>query len=301
MTLTENDTLAGFRTSEGRVRYLAAYEAALQAWPVPYDCHAVSTRLGSTHVVASGAADGPPVVLLPSLAAGAVAWRLNAAGLGRAFRTYAVDIVGQPGKCVTTQPPRNAQDYAGWLADVMDGLGIERAACVGCSFGGFVAANQALATPERVSALVMISPVSVFASQALRLFYLMRIRPAVARVAGRWAAGSRNSAASPRALQAPGDPAWAQLMLATMTERPKLDVISPPVFSRAQLRTIRAPALLLIGDRETLYQPQAMLDLARRRMPGLETDLVRGADHVAAMARPDDVNDRIARFLRSGG
>jgi pimeloyl-ACP methyl ester carboxylesterase len=86
-------------------------------------------------------------------------------------------------------------------------------------------------------------------------------------------------------------------MAATMTDRPRLSVISPEVFSVAQLRGIRAPALLLIGDLETLYEPRAMLDRARRRMPALQTALVPGADHIAAMARPDEVNDRISRFL----
>jgi pimeloyl-ACP methyl ester carboxylesterase len=297
MTVVAAETLAGFRTPESRARYLAAYEAALQAWPVPYEARVVPTGLGSTHVVASGPADGPPLFLLPSLAAGAVVWRLNATALSRIFRTYAVDVVGQPGKSIATRRPRRAADYAGWLADVMDGLGIERAALVGCSFGGFIAANQALATPDRVSGLVMISPVGVFASQALRLFYLMRISSVAARLTSRLRRAS-GGVTTMSALPRPADPLWASLMIATMTERPGVRVISPPVFSTAQLRAIRAPALLLIGDGEMLYEPRAMLDLARRRMPALQTELIPGGDHIAAMARPEDVNDRIIRFLR---
>jgi pimeloyl-ACP methyl ester carboxylesterase len=298
MTATETDTLAGFRTSESRTRYLAAYDAALQAWPTPHEAHTVPTRLGSTHVVASGRTDGPPLVLLPSLAAGAVVWRLNAAGLGRVFRTYAVDVIGQPGKSAAISRPRRAADYAGWLADVMDGLEIERAALVGCSFGGFLAANQAVTTPERVTGLVMISPVGVFGSQALRLNYLMRIRPLAARLASRLGYTPKRGAMAMRALQRPADPAWAAVMMAMMTERPRVDVISPPVFSTAQLQAIPAPALLLIGDQEILYKPEAMLARARRRMPALQTDLIPDADHIAAMAQPEAVNDRIIRFLR---
>ena len=68
------------------------------------------------------------------------------------------------------------------------------------------------------------------------------------------------------------------------------------------LRAIRAPTLLLIGDAERLYEPQAMLKLAQRRMPGLEAVIVPGADHIAArrslrmsMARSSDSCKREGR------
>ncbi|UJB19758.1 MULTISPECIES: alpha/beta fold hydrolase [Lysobacter] len=75
-------------------------------------------------------------------------------------------------------------------------------------------------------------------------------------------------------------------------------VINPAVLSRRELRANCAPALLLIGDAERLYEPAAMARLARKRMPALETAVVADADHVAAMAQPDEVNARILRFLQ---
>jgi pimeloyl-ACP methyl ester carboxylesterase len=85
-----------------------------------------------------------------------------------------------------------------------------------------------------------------------------------------------------------------------MSEAAKVSVTNPTVFSRSQLRSIRAPALLLIGDEETLYQPPAMLALAKRRMPGLQGAIVPDADHIAAMAQPDNVDARILAFLKDG-
>ena len=72
------------------------------------------------------------------------------------------------------------------------------------------------------------------------------------------------------------------------------------MFSKTQLWAIRAPTLLLIGDRERLYEPHATLKLAQERMPGLTGAIVPDADHIAAMAQPDDVNKRIIRFLQQG-
>jgi pimeloyl-ACP methyl ester carboxylesterase len=291
-------SLPAFKSEESRARFVAAYDAALAAWPVPFEEIDVPTRLGPTHVVASGAADAPPLLLLTSFAGTAVVWRLNAEGLSQHFRLYAVDVIGQPGKSLANRALRN-RDYASWLTDVMDGLGVARASIVGCSFGAFLALNQALATPDRVERVVLISPAGTFASQYWKLTYAMRIRAPFLRLMRRLSGAQRAPSLAdlgPRRL--PRDMKWAALIGVTMAERAKVSVTNPTVFSRAQLRAIRAPTLLLIGAKETLYQPQAMLQLAKARMPGLQGAIVPDADHIAAMAQADDVNARVVGFLR---
>jgi pimeloyl-ACP methyl ester carboxylesterase len=290
-------TLPAFSSEESRARFIAAYDAALAEWPVPFEELDVPTRLGPTHVIAGGAADAPPLLLLPSFAGTAVVWRLNAEGLSRHFRIYAVDVIGQPGKSLANRALRH-RDYADWLADLIDGLGVARASIVGCSFGAFLALNQALATPDRVERVVLISPAGTFASQYWKLIYAMRIRAPLLRLLRRLTGAKRAPSLAdlgPRRL--PRDMKWAALIGVTMAERAKVSVTNPTVFSRAQLRAIRAPTLLLIGDKETLYEPRAMLQLAQARMPGLQAAIVPDADHIAAMAQPDDVNARIVAFL----
>jgi pimeloyl-ACP methyl ester carboxylesterase len=90
-------------------------------------------------------------------------------------------------------------------------------------------------------------------------------------------------------------------MSVTMSDFGPANVINATVFSDAELRAIRAPTLLLIGDKERLYEPHATLKLALKCMPGLEGAIVPEADHIAAMAQPDDVNERIIRFLQRAG
>ena len=48
-----------FKTPEGDARYLAAYDTALNLWPVPYDEIDIPTRFGTSHVVVSGQKDAP--------------------------------------------------------------------------------------------------------------------------------------------------------------------------------------------------------------------------------------------------
>ena len=77
----------------------------------------------------------------------------------------------------------------------------------------------------------------------------------------------------------------------------RINAIYPSVLAAAELRAIRTPVLLLMGDNDLLYDPHKIVERARHRMPSLETEIVPGAHHIAAMAKPDDVNARIMRFL----
>jgi len=297
---TSQATLPRFKTEAGRARYLAAYDAVLAEWPVPYQELDLPTRLGSTHVIASGPADAPPLILLPSFAGSAVVWRLNVEGLSRHFRVYAVDVIGQPGKSQATRRLRNRRDYADWHADLLDGLGVGRASIVGCSFGGFLGLSQAMLTPDLVDKLVLISPAGSFVGLSLGFIYAMRIRGPALRLFRRFTRSKRSPSLADLTRRLPRDRLWSKLIATTMAEAPKISVINAAVFSKRELASVRAPTLLLIGDQETLYPPRATLDLARLHMPALKTALVADADHIAAMAQPEAVNGMIVAFLQAG-
>src|SRR4051812_15674544 len=127
---------AFFKDDAAKARYMAAYDAVLAGWPVPYESLTVPTDLGPTHVIASGAADTPPLVLLHAAMATGAVWRPNVEALSRHFRVYAVDVAGQGGRSVATRKVRDRQDYADWMNALFDGLGIGKASIVGNSYGG---------------------------------------------------------------------------------------------------------------------------------------------------------------------
>jgi hypothetical protein len=87
-----------FNTASGEAAFLAAYNTALKQWPIAYEELDVPTRFGSTHVVAAGPAEAPPLVLLHGYMATSVMWGPNIADFCRDYRVYAVDVMGQPGK-----------------------------------------------------------------------------------------------------------------------------------------------------------------------------------------------------------
>jgi pimeloyl-ACP methyl ester carboxylesterase len=98
------------------------------------------------------AGSGPAVVLLHAGIADRSMWDLQP--LAQAgFRAIAVDLPG------FGEAPEEDRPQAPWndVLATLDGLGVERAAVVGDSFGAAVALRVAVVAPERVSALALIS------------------------------------------------------------------------------------------------------------------------------------------------
>ena len=69
----------------------------------------------------------------------------------------------------------------------------------------------------------------------------------------------------------------------------------PRTFQR--LSQIRIPTLLIIGDRDV--PPQIlMVDNIHSHIPGSKKVLIRGADHIVNMSKPDEFNRTVLAFLR---
>ena len=299
MTTSQAARLSAFRSDEGKATYLTAYDAVLKEWPVPFEELDLPTRFGTTHVVASGSPRAPPLVLLPSLAAGAPVWRPNVAALDAHYRVYAVDVIGQPGKSVQTKKMRTQADLAAWLSDLLDALGVRSTSFVGCSYGGFIAMNQALLAPERVQRVVLIGPAGVFVGLQWSLIIRGMFRGLLRKL---FAPKRRRDIAEllgPQARFRPEDARWRELMNVMMTVAAIPNTLWVRAFTDAELAAVRAPTLLLIGEHEQLYVP-ATLELAKRRMPGLTGAVIADAHHIAALAQPEDVNRRILEFLGAG-
>jgi pimeloyl-ACP methyl ester carboxylesterase len=285
-----------FRSPEGEAQYHAAYEAVLKEWPVTYEELSIPTRFGTTHVIASGPQDAAPVVLLHPAGGGGVIWIRNIEPLSQHFRTYAVDTISETNKSILTRSisiRHQRLDFTDWMADLMDGLKVERTDIIGNSFGGFLALNTAYYLPERIRKVILISPAATFVPIPAWAWHFMpanAIGPLI---------GSR------RMLLGAYDWIWQdfpkessiyQLRAVTaVTGVPRH--WSPSVFRDEELRRIQTPVLLLIGDHEVIYKPERAIERATRLMPGLKAMIVPNANHIAEFTAAEFVNEQILDFL----
>jgi hypothetical protein len=73
--------------------------------------------------------------------------------------------------------------------------------------------------------------------------------------------------------------------------------IAPTVYSDADLRAMQVSTLLLMGDREVIYDPAKALSRARRLIPHLEGELVSGCSHDMTIRQHRLVDARVVGFL----
>jgi pimeloyl-ACP methyl ester carboxylesterase len=74
--------------------------------------------------------------------------------------------------------------------------------------------------------------------------------------------------------------------------------VLPSVFSDEELRSLQVPTLLLIGQQEVLYDPEAALERARRLIPNFEGELLPRANHEMTVSKHEIVDRRVLEFLK---
>lgn len=286
-----------FKTPNGQSRYVAAYDAAMQLWPVSCTSRFVTTAYGRTHVISCGPEDALPLVLLHAGQASSTMWLPNIAGLSHKFHVLALDTLGEPGKSVPTRHNASRRDCAAWLEGVFDELRISRTSVMGLSRGGWLALNLALQAPQRVERIVLLSPAASFI--ALNWFFSAVVQ-AVMRIPTRLV-----SKAALNSWVAPGfvvNPVFAEQFMTGLenwnwaVNTTGYSGIMPCAFSDAELRQILSPVLLLVGDQDRL-NPPAALERARHTMPRLEAAMIPNAGHFLSMDHAEDINERILKFL----
>ena len=287
---------SAFKTPEGEALFLATYDAAMKRWPVPFEEVDVPTRFGTTHVVVAGPNNAPALVLLHGYMATSVMWGPNIADFTKNHRVYAIDVMGQSSKSVPGEPIRHGTDYVAWLTATLDGLNLDRIALVGMSFGGWLALKYAMAVPERVHHLALLSPGGLLpmARQFRLRTMLMLFCPTRFTVNSfmRWA-GIRGSEVQPVV-------DLTYLGLKHFQTPPQADREAFSLISDAELRSLRVPVLLLYGDAEVIYDPAQALARANRLIPHVEGELLPGCRHDMVFSQRRIVDARVLDFLKIG-
>lgn len=211
------------------------------------------------------------------------------------------------------------------LIALLEGLGAEPAHLVGNSWGGFIALLTAIRAPERVRSLVLMEPpvLSLFVSTPPRpaeLAAVLARRPrtgvailgfgigTVAKVERALKRGEDEKAMEQFARGVLGDNAFESLSPERLRQaRDNIPTLRAqqlgagfPPLSDDQVRSVRAPVLLICGERS----PSLFRHLSERLdelLPEAELVQIDGASHAMHEREPAAVNGRISRFIAGVG
>lgn len=276
-----------YRTSQSKPTLMKAYDQILARWPQPCERCIVPTEIGDTFVMSSGAEGGTPLLLLHGSTTNAALWLYDAAALGERRRIYALDIVGEPGKSADVRPPLTGGVYAIWLSQVMDGLGIQKAAVAGNSMGGWLALELATHLPDRVSALILLAPAGL---ADVRRSFFIRLLPKV--LEGKRGAQSLNHLLFGNAHIPEEAFGYAELLRQHYNPRP----LKFPIFTDAAIASLSMPVLFIGGEIDPLLHTKKGADRLHRLLPKADVRIAPGLSHSIIDTAPD-----INAFLEKNG
>jgi pimeloyl-ACP methyl ester carboxylesterase len=277
----------------------AAHQALLRTWPVAPEPVWVATPSGRTHLLAAGPPGAPPVFLAPGAGTSGVAWTCQIEALVADHRVYAVDLPGNYGFTEPRSPPRGFDGFVRWYVEVLDALGLRKADWVGISYGGSIGAHLALAAPERIRRLALLAPVATLRPPTAGL-WLQTLSILMWPSRARQGAFLRWMAVPP----AEGRARYEDLMekvadvIHAGRRRDGISMIpNPRVLSDDELRRISVPTLVMIGEKERIYDARAALARAEALIPGVKTLSIPGASHDLMFCQPARVNAALKEFL----
>ena len=255
---------------------------------------------GDVRIAYEERGDGPPLLLVHGLGYDHHGWGPLPALLVPDFRLVLVDNRGVG----ESDAPEGPYTIAGLAADavaVLDAAGIDRAHVVGVSLGGFVAQELAIAHPERVDRLVLLSTSPggpnqyPMPAETVEMFsaYQRMEREAALRLAVKNSCGDRAVRERPdlvdevyayRLERAPPIEPWrAQLLAGTGFD----------AFER--IPAIAAPTLALTGGGDVVIDPRNS-ELLAERIPGARLEVVPDRGHLLYWEEPEIVASMIREF-----
>jgi pimeloyl-ACP methyl ester carboxylesterase len=251
---------------------------------------------------------GPPLLFVHGLSGCWQNWLENVPHFARTHRVIAMDLPGFGG----SEMPHEEISIAGYgrfLDRLCGALEIDAAAVVGNSMGGYVAAELAVAFPQRVERLMLVSAAGITAEHlpVERVMAGARIvaatadwaasrheafsrRPALRRLALSFVVRHPQRLSAPLAfelMQGSGKPGFLPAMAAIMRHR-----ISE------RLPQIACPTAIVWGASDRVI-PVRDADRFERLIPNARKTILPDTGHVAMLERPERFNALLDEFLAS--
>lgn len=247
----------------------------------------------------SGPEDGPAVVLIHGIGLDRSIWDAWMPDIADRYRVLRYDMPGH-GESAPLSGPVTLGALSGQLRDLLDGLGIGRAALVGFSLGGMINRRFAIDHPHRVSALAVLNSPHERTQEEQR---------AVETRAAQTGQGGTEANAD-ATLQRWFTPAFLDSR-AEAIDRIRAGIAATDRTSYAQCRgvlakgvaelirpdpPIAAPTLVMTAG-DDFGSTQAMARGIASEIPGAETIVVPGLRHMGLIENPPVFIAPVSRFL----
>ncbi len=235
---------------------------------------------------------GPPLLLL----AGEEALEIDAPFLDELAKSYEVIIPSPPGFGLSTRPDwiTGPDDIAYMMLDVVESLGLKNIPVIGCSFGGWIAAEMATKDDSFMSKLVLVDAYGIKSGKPTERdiadVWLLSPDEVMARKWHDVAKGTRDFKAMPEdklTVVARNNETFTRFGWEPYLHNPKL---------RHRLHRIKVPTLLIWGANDGIVTPQYG-EAFRSLIPGARLAVIPQAGHLPQIEQPQAFLAELRKFL----
>jgi pimeloyl-ACP methyl ester carboxylesterase len=269
------------------------------------------TPVNTIELAPEQASDAQPLVFVHGLSGSWQNWLEQLPPFAAERRVITFDLPGFG----YSPMPRETLSIAGYarLVDrLLDQLGVDAAAVVGNSMGGFIGAELAIAFPRRVERLVLVSAAGISTHEhrgSTRVLPTLRRAERIVMASGAWAA-TRSDAVARRArlrdaalgvvirhpdrlpaalaaeqIRGAGKPGFIQGLEAVLDYE-----------IRERLGEIACPTLIVWGDRDRLITVRDA-DIFAELIPNSRKVVFEDTGHMAMLEHPERFNPLLEQFL----
>lgn len=286
-----------YRSEAGELELIRLYDRARQRLGVSLEDRMLRTRFGHTHLLAAGPEDAPPVIVFQGgnvVSPVSLSWFLP---LADEYRLYAPDTIGHPGRSAQARLSPQDASFGEWTVDLLDGLGLERAAFVGPSYGGGITLLAAAHAPERISRAALVVPSGLGGGSLYRMLrevaapmLLYRIAPSRERL---------ERAVRPLYAGEPdGIDEEVMEQVGAVFRHVRLERRFPRPVTREELSGFTAPTLVLAAEHDLFFPPERVIPRARQVIPNLAAaEVLEGCGHLPSADCARRICGKVRSFL----
>ena len=236
------------------------------------------------HFVEQGDPQGPPVILLHGYSDSWVSYTRVLPLIDKKYHVYVPDLRGH-GESERPASGYTFPDFAGDIIAFMDAKDIKKATIVGHSMGSFVAQHVATTAPERVEKLVLIGSAPAVRNGEVSQLQI-EVNALTDPVPSKFVTEFQRSVVT--------RPVPDEFMNSVIEESLKLparvwrDTMAGMLAknSTVALSNIKAPTLIIWGDRETVFPKRADQEVLRKAIPKAELKVYKGTGHCPNWEEP---------------
>lgn len=288
----KGELMPTFNKIDDQRKFLSNYQKELKSWTVHTKELDIETEFGKTHIISFGNPQGKPLILLHWFYSNSTEWKYMAPFLQKRYCVYAIDVIGDMGKSYAYNPPKSEKEVSQWFNQVLDSLNLNKVSICGHSNGGFQAMLIAQQNPDKIEKLILLAPAAGLKPFSFEFFLTVfgtAIFPKDIILENFKNAGTLKANL------------WSKEMTEMLTISFRVAAnqlrVYPREFSDDELKAIKVPTLLILGNEEMIYSPAKAAERASRILPNSKVIILPDCGHAIPYDAPKDASNVIDSFL----